>query len=139
MVCNIIWKKTIVVSKLSTSHNSQTPFKRNLTCILTVRAKLKKTQIISSTFRLFMKGKFDACVTFDHKFSKFNRVYCSRLYSLYLGKWKFQISNWWFTSCLIFFCLTLIGMRQGGFTSLIILGLDFVSWIFIKNFQTFWR
>ena len=31
--------------------------------------------------------------------------------------------------------LTLIGMRQGGFTSLIILGLDFVSWIFIKNFQ----
>ena len=34
-------------------------------------------------------------------------------------------------------CLTLIGMRQGGFTSLIILGLDFVSWIFIKNFQTF--
>ena len=33
--------------------------------------------------------------------------------------------------------LTLIGMRQGGFTPLIIFGLDFVSWIFIKNFQTF--
>ena len=32
--------------------------------------------------------------------------------------------------------LTLIGMRQGGFTPLIIFGLDFVSWIFIKNFQT---
>ena len=28
-------------------------------------------------------------------------------------------------------------MRQGGFTSLIILGLDFFSRIFIKNFQTF--
>ena len=38
---------------------------------------------------------------------------------------------------LLCFPLTLIGMRQGGFTSLIILGLDFVSWIFIKNFQTF--
>ena len=33
--------------------------------------------------------------------------------------------------------LTLIGMRQGGFTPLIIFVLDFVSWIFIKNFQTF--
>ena len=33
--------------------------------------------------------------------------------------------------------LTQIGMRQGGFTPLIIFGLDFVSWIFIKNFQTF--
>ena len=37
-----------------------------------------------------------------------------------------------------YFCsLTLIGMRQSGFTPLIIFGLDFVSWIFIKNFQTF--
>ena len=33
--------------------------------------------------------------------------------------------------------LTLIGMRQGGYTPLIVFGLDFVSWIFIKNFQTF--
>ena len=33
--------------------------------------------------------------------------------------------------------LTLIGMRQGGFTPLTIFGLDFVGWIFIKNFQTF--
>ena len=33
--------------------------------------------------------------------------------------------------------LTLIGMRQGTFTPLVILGLDFVSWIYIKNFQTF--
>ena len=33
--------------------------------------------------------------------------------------------------------LTLIGMRQGGFTPLIIFWLDFVSWIFIKNVQTF--
>ena len=33
--------------------------------------------------------------------------------------------------------LTLIGMRQGTFTPLVILGLDFVSWICIKNFQTF--
>ena len=33
--------------------------------------------------------------------------------------------------------LTLIGKREGGFTSLMIFGLDFVSWIFIKNFQTF--
>jgi hypothetical protein len=33
--------------------------------------------------------------------------------------------------------LNLIGMRQGGFTSIIILGLDFVSWLFIKNFETF--
>ena len=34
--------------------------------------------------------------------------------------------------------LTLIGMRQGGFKYLPYnLGLDFVSWIFIKNFQTF--
>ena len=33
--------------------------------------------------------------------------------------------------------LTLIGMRQGGFTPLIIFGLVFYSWIFIKNFQTF--
>ena len=32
--------------------------------------------------------------------------------------------------------LTLIGMRQGTFTSLAILGLDFVR-ICIKNFQTF--
>ena len=32
---------------------------------------------------------------------------------------------------------TLIGMRQGGFTPLMIFGLDFVSWIFDKNFQTF--
>ena len=30
--------------------------------------------------------------------------------------------------------LTLIGMRQGGFTPLIIYELDFVSWMFIKNF-----
>ena len=37
----------------------------------------------------------------------------------------------------IFDHLTLIGMRQGTFTSLVILGLDFVSWICIKNFQTF--
>ena len=28
-------------------------------------------------------------------------------------------------------------MRQGTFTPLVILGLDFVSWICIKNFQTF--
>ena len=28
-------------------------------------------------------------------------------------------------------------MRQSEFTPLIIFGLDFVSWIFIKNFQTF--
>ena len=41
------------------------------------------------------------------------------------------------TSILAHKSLTLIGMRQGGFTSLVILGLDFVSWIFIKNFQTF--
>ena len=33
--------------------------------------------------------------------------------------------------------LTLIGMIQGTFTSLIILGLDFVSLICIKKFQTF--
>ena len=33
--------------------------------------------------------------------------------------------------------LTLIGMRQGGFTPLIIFRLDFVSLIFFKNFQTF--
>ena len=33
--------------------------------------------------------------------------------------------------------LTLIGMRQGGFIPLIIFGLDFVGWIFIKNLQTF--
>ena len=32
--------------------------------------------------------------------------------------------------------LTLIGIRQGKFTSLIILGMDFGSWIFIKIFQT---
>ena len=32
---------------------------------------------------------------------------------------------------------TLIGMRQSIFTPLVILGLDFVSWIWIKNFQTF--
>ena len=31
--------------------------------------------------------------------------------------------------------LTLIGMRQGGFTPLIIFGLHFVSCIFIKNFH----
>ena len=30
--------------------------------------------------------------------------------------------------------LTLIGMRRGGFTPLIILGVDFVSLFFIKNF-----
>ena len=29
--------------------------------------------------------------------------------------------------------LTLVGMRQGGFTSLILLELHFVSWIFIKK------
>ena len=34
--------------------------------------------------------------------------------------------------------LTLIGMRRGGFTPLVISGLDFVSCIFIKNFQLFW-
>ena len=33
--------------------------------------------------------------------------------------------------------LTLIGMRQGGFIPLMIFGLDFVSWTFIKNFQTY--
>ena len=33
--------------------------------------------------------------------------------------------------------LTLIGMRRGGFTPLVIFGLDFVSCIFIKNFQLF--
>ena len=33
--------------------------------------------------------------------------------------------------------LTLIGMRQGTFTPLVISGWDFVSWICIKNFQTF--
>ena len=33
--------------------------------------------------------------------------------------------------------LTLIGMRQGTFNPRVIVGLDFVSWICIKNFQTF--
>ena len=33
--------------------------------------------------------------------------------------------------------LTLIGMREGTFHPLVLFGLDFVSWIFIKNFQTF--
>ena len=33
--------------------------------------------------------------------------------------------------------LTLIGMRQGTFAPLVILGLDFVSWICIENSQTF--
>ena len=33
--------------------------------------------------------------------------------------------------------LTLICMRQDGFTHLIIFGLNFVRQIFIKNFQTF--
>ena len=32
--------------------------------------------------------------------------------------------------------LTLIGKRQGGFTNLMIFELDFVSWSFIKKFQT---
>ena len=40
-------------------------------------------------------------------------------------------------SFVFLFILTLIGMRQGEFTPLIIFGLDFVSLIFIKNFQTF--
>ena len=35
--------------------------------------------------------------------------------------------------------LTLIGMRQDTFTPLVILGLYFVSWICIKNFQTFFE
>ena len=39
--------------------------------------------------------------------------------------------------CYCILLLTLIGMRQGPFTPLIIFGLDFVSWIFIKDFQTF--
>ena len=46
-----------------------------------------------------------------------------------------------YSSCLElqvdYLLLTLIGMRQGGFTPLIILGLIFGSWIFIKNYQTF--
>ena len=33
--------------------------------------------------------------------------------------------------------LILIGMRQGTFTPLVILRFDFVSWICIKNYQTF--
>ena len=33
--------------------------------------------------------------------------------------------------------LTLIGMRQGTLNPHVILGLDFVSWICIKNFQIF--
>ena len=35
--------------------------------------------------------------------------------------------------------LTLIGIRQSTFTPLVILGLDFVSWICIKIFDIFWR
>ena len=39
------------------------------------------------------------------------------------------------------FCnpLTLIGMREGIFHPFVLFGSDFVSWNFIKDFQTFWR
>ena len=54
---------------------------------------------------------------------EYMNIYCARS----CGKCKVggEIKEFWgFRSN---FILTLIGMRQGGFTSLIILGLDFVS------------
>ena len=39
--------------------------------------------------------------------------------------------------CKYLVLINLIGMRKGTFTTLVILGLDFVSWISIKKFQTF--
>ena len=35
--------------------------------------------------------------------------------------------------------LTLIGMREGTFHPLAFFKSDFVSWLFIKNFQPFWK
>ena len=73
---------------------------------------------------------------------RFNRRYmtaCNRLGGVHKLRWQGEVGSWyWKYQHWADFTLTLIGMRQGGFTSLIILGLDFVGWILIKNFQTFW-
>ena len=54
---------------------------------------------------------------------------------VYLAQMQCQCQKWFLPRPI--FSVTLIGMRQGGFTPLIIYGFDFVSWFFIINFQTF--
>ena len=93
---------------------------RNVVCILATY-NLTFGSVIMTAMWLFLEGK---CNLLDVALNPLHKPFFKSFLRLNLGLRTHDV-------------LTLIGMRQGGFTPLIILGSDFVSWFFIKDFQTF--